>query len=54
MSSTTDGKHEGITGRKKSGPYEGHYSLVSFLGVFLVVVGGLGTVGVTDDLGLMC
>lgn len=54
MSSTTDGKHEGITGRKKSVPYERHYSPVSFLGVFLVVVGGLGTVGVTDDLGLMC
>lgn len=54
MSSTTDGKHEGITGRKKSVPYERHYSPVSFLGVFLVVVGGLGTVGVTDDLGLIC
>lgn len=44
MSSTKDGKHEGITGRQKSVPYE-HYGLVSVLGVVLVAVGGFGNCG---------
>lgn len=52
MSFTVDGKN--IRGMEKSGPYEWHSILVSNLGVLLVVAGGLGSLGATDDLGVIC